>query len=281
VTALLSSLILSAAAQAPLVFPTDVALVRVEVLVTRGGTPVAGLTAADFELRDDGRVQELEPVLEEVTPIDALLVLDASYSMAGAKLRAVQEAASAFLDGLREGERAAVMACQQEVQLLEPLTADLSRARLALSRAQAQGSTALVDAVYAALRATDPGPRRTAIVVFSDGLDNLSWLRAEEGVEAARRTGALVYGVAVRAKNDRPHPFLRDVTRATGGRLFEVAKTDELRAGFLDVLADIRNRYVLRYAPRGGDAPGWHTLEVKLKKGGGEVLARPGYWRAP
>ena len=278
-TGLLSSLVLAAAAQAPLVFPADVELVRVEVLVTQGGTPVAGLKTADFELRDNGRVQDLEPVLEEVTPVDALLVLDASYSMIGAKLRAVQDAASAFLDGLREGERAALIACEQEVHLLEPLTTDLGRARLALSRIEARGSTALVDAVYAALRATDPGPRRTAVVVFSDGLDNLSWLSADEGVEAARRTGAIVYGVAVRAKNDRSHPFLRDVTRATGGRLFEVAEPDELRAGFLDVLADIRNRYVLRYAPRAGDAPGWHALEVRLKGGGGDVLARPGYWR--
>ena len=87
--------------------------------------------------------------------------------------------------------------------------------------------------------------------------------------------------MAVRARNDRSQPFLRDVTRATGGRLFEAEKIEDLRARFLDVLADIRNRYVLRYAPRGGDAPGWHTLEVKLRKGAGDVLARPGYWRTP
>ena len=29
------------------------------------------------------------------------------------------------------------------------------------------------------------------------------------------------------------------------------------------------------------DATGWHTLDVRLKRGGGDVLARPGYWRTP
>jgi VWFA-related protein len=281
VSALLAGLVLAGAAQATPVFRADVELVRVEVLVTRGGEPVRGLTARDFELRDNGRVQGLEPVLEEVTPVDALFVLDTSASMIGAKLRAVQEAASAFLDGLHDGERASLVTIQHEVRLLEPLTADLGRVRRALSRIEAQGSTALVDGVYAALRATDPGPRRTAVVVFSDGVDNRSWLSAAEAVEAARRTGAIVYGVAVRERSDRTQPFLRDVTRATGGRLFEAAKADELRARFLDVLADIRNRYVLRYTPGSGDVPGWHTLEVKLKRDRGDVLARPGYWRTP
>jgi VWFA-related protein len=281
VSGLAAGFVLAVAAQAPPVFRADVELVRVEVLVTRGGTPVRGLSAADFELRDNGRRQDLEPVLEEETPVDALLVLDVSQSMVGAKLRAIHEAASAFLDGLREGERAALIAFQQEVRLLEPLTADLGRVRVALSRAEAHGGTALVDAVYAALRATEPGTRRTAVVVFSDGFDNLSWLSAAEGIEAARRTGAIVHGVVVRAKDDRPQPFLRDVTRATGGRLFEAARVDDLRARFLDVLADIRNRYVLRYAPRGGEAAGWHELDVRLKRGGGDVLARPGYWRTP
>jgi VWFA-related protein len=255
-------------------------LVRVDVLVTHGGTPVRGLTAADFEVRDNGRRQVLEPALEEETPIDAVLVLDTSYSMAGPKLLALREAAGSFLDGLRGGERAALFAFHQEVRLLEPLSSDLERVRRALGQTDARGSTALVDAVYAALRATVPGPRRKSVVVFSDGFDNLSWLTPAEVVEAARRTDVIVYGVAIRGESERKQSFLRDVTRATGGRLLEAAGADKLRQGFLDVLSDIRSRYVLSYAPT-ADETGWHALDVRLKRGGGDVLARPGYWRSP
>jgi VWFA-related protein len=281
VSALLASALLAVAApQEPPVFRTEVGLVRIEVLVTRKGAPVRGLTAADFEVRDDGRVQALEPVLEAEAPVDAALVLDLSGSVRGAKLDALKDAARAFLDGLREGEQAALVAFREEVLLLEPFTADRARLRRALVRAQPRGSTALCDAVYAALRLREPGPRRAAVVVFSDGIDNMSWLAPSEVVEAASRSEAIVYGVAVRERGERQEPFLRDVVRATGGRLFEAASQRDLRARFLDVLEDIRSRYVLSYAPLGVDAAaGWHALEVRLKRVKGDVLARPGYWR--
>ena len=272
------ALLAGAVLQGPPVFRAEVDLVRVEVLVTRGGVPVRGLGAADFEVRDNGRLQALEPTLEAEAPVDAVLALDTSYSMVGAKLVALRKAAGSFLDGLRDGERAALIAFNEEVRLLEPLSPDLDRVRRALDGAEAGGRTAIVDAVYTALRSTEPSARRTAVVVFSDGLDNMSWLSAAEVIEAARRTEAIVYGVAVREEDDRTQPFLRDVTRATGGRFFQAAGADELRPRFLDVLGDIRARYVLSFTP-GPGAAGWHALDVRLKRVKGDVLARPGYWR--
>ena len=272
------ALLAGAVLQGPPVFRAEVDLVRVEVLVTRGGVPVRGLGAADFEVRDNGRLQALEPTLEAEAPVDAVLALDTSYSMVGAKLVALRKAAGSFLDGLRDGERAALIAFNEEVRLLEPLSPDLDRVRRALDGAEAGGRTAIVDAVYTALRSTEPSARRTAVVVFSDGLDNMSWLGAAEVIEAARRTEAIVYGVAVREEDDRTQPFLRDVTRATGGRFFRAAGADELRPRFLDVLGDIRARYVLSFTPGPREA-GWHALDVRLKRAKGDVLARPGYWR--
>jgi VWFA-related protein len=267
------------AAQQPPVFRAEVGVVRVEVLVTRGGSPVGGLTAGDFELRDEGVVQELE-LVEEQAPVDSLLVLDASGSVRGRKLDAMRAAAGAFLDGLREGEQAALLTFDHQVRLLAPPTAAIATVRRALERVAPAGNTALVDAVYAALRLREPGDRRAAMVVFSDGVDNRSWLAAAHVLEAARRSNVTVYGVAARAKDDPPSSFLTDITRPTGGRLFEAAKPDDLRARFLEVLADIRSRYTLRYVPRGPDARGWHRLDVRLRKGKGDVLARTGYWRA-
>jgi Ca-activated chloride channel homolog len=279
VSVLAACLVLSAAAvQEPPVFRAEVGVVRVEVLVTRSGVPVHGLTAADFQVRDEGRLQNLEPVLEEETPVDAALVLDMSMSVRGPKLDALKDAARAFLAGLHAGEQAAVLAFRDEIHLLRPFTSEVSEAERALDEASPRGSTALVDAVYAALRLRPSGPRRTAIVVFSDGLDNMSWLTPEEVVEAASRSDAIVYGVAVRQKGAERGSFLRDVCQRTGGRLFEIESERDIRGRFLDVLADIRARYVLSFYP-GPGAAGWHALEVRLKGKKGDVLARPGYWR--
>jgi VWFA-related protein len=287
------ALVLAAAAaapQAPAVFRAEVEVVRVEALVTRNGSPVRGLTAADFEVRDRGQLQNLDPIREEETPIDVVLVLDLSGSVEGSKLVSLREAARAFLDGLRpsangldpgpDGERAALIVFQQEVRLVEPLTPALDRVRRALQNVTARGSTALVDATYSGLRLLAPGPRRTVVVVFSDGLDSLSFLTPAQVEEAAARSEALVYAVTARRKGDPENPFLRAVTRATGGQVFAARSEGELRARFLDVLDDIRSRYVLSYTPKGVAFPGWHALEVRLKKGGGQVLARPGYHRA-
>jgi VWFA-related protein len=273
-----AALLAAAAVQAPPVFRAEVGVVRVEVLVTRGGAPVRGLTVADFELRDDGIVQELEPILEEQTLVDAVLVLDASGSMSGPKLGALRAAAGAFLDGLRSDEHAALIAFDQEVQQLQPLT-DVGAVRRGLTRVSPRGNTALVDAVYAALRLPELRDRRTAVVVFSDGIDNLSWLSAADVVRAAGRSNATVYAVTVRAKGDPKEPFLGNVARATGGRVFEASSEHDLRARFLDVLDDIRSRYVLRFVPGRTGPAGWHKLEVRLRSGKGDVLARPGYWR--
>ena len=287
---LLALLVTAAAtAQAPPVFRAEVDLVRVEVLVTRKGSPVRGLTAGDFEVRDGGRLQTLEPIHEEETPIDVVLVLDLSQSVGGSKLSALRDAASALLGGLRpsangleagpDGERAALLVFQEEVRLLEPLTPALDRVRRALQAVTASGSTALLDATYAGLRLLEPGPRRTVVVVFSDGLDSLSWLTPAQVLEAAARSDALVYAVVAREKGDPKNVFLSQVTRATGGRVWTARSEEELRARFLDVLDDIRSRYVLSYAPEGVASSGWHALEVRLKQGKGEVLARPGYYR--
>ena len=55
-------------------------------------------------------------------PVDAALVLDMSGSVRGPKLDALKDVARAFLDGLREGEQAALVAFREEVLLLEPFT---------------------------------------------------------------------------------------------------------------------------------------------------------------
>jgi VWFA-related protein len=276
---LVAALAPSAAQEEPLVFGVEVEVVRVEVLVTRKGEPVRDLTAEDFELRDNGVRQQLKPIAFEEAPVDALLVLDLSASVKGSKLEALRDAAGAFLDGLAPLDRAALVGFQQSVVVGVPLTSEIPSVRFALDTVEGGGSTALHDAVYVALRLPEPGPRRSAVVVFSDGVDNVSWLSGEDVVEAAGRSGAVVYAVDAGEPGDPSHRFLKDVAKATGGRVWRARKTDDFPARFLDVLHDIRARYVLSYSPTGVDTAGWHELEVKLRGRKGDVLARPAYYR--
>ncbi len=276
---LLGTLAGASARQVP-VFRSGVELVRVEVSVTRGGRPVGGLGLDDFEVRDNDVVQTLDSVLLEQVPLDIYLVLDMSQSVTGPKLSALRQAAGALLDGLNAEDRAALLCFSQQVALNEPLTGDLGSVRRTLQTVDGTGSTAMRDALYAAIRLHQDGSRRAAAVVFSDGIDNRSWLREDDVVEAAMRSDVVVYAVLTPqpASNNR---FLERVTEGTGGRLWKVEADDNsLKDTFEEVLRHIRSRYLITYYPQKTSDEGWHTLKVRLRHGRGNVLVRPGYFRA-
>src|SRR5436189_4058397 len=77
-------------------FSSGTLAVSVDVLVTEGRNPVAGLTAADFELRDDGVLQTIDVVDTSAVPINAVLALDTSGSTIGQRQKDLIAASQAL-----------------------------------------------------------------------------------------------------------------------------------------------------------------------------------------
>jgi VWFA-related protein len=277
----------------PVVFRSGVELVRVDALVVRDNGVVKGLQPADFELRDNGILQEVVSASLEQIPIDALFVFDLSGSVSEANARLLRGAAWLFLDGLTPQDRAGLITFNARPVVAQPLAARLELVRTALASIAGGGSTALNDAVYAALRSREPGETRGAIVIFTDGADNISWLSAAEVVEAAKRSDVIVHTVAVgvlqtavpgpwgraMALGPADNPLLHDLGVETGGQVWS-AGWPELAGAFRAVLDDLRSRYLLTYNPSNVAGSGWHTLEVKVKRAGVKVTARTGYYRS-
>jgi VWFA-related protein len=254
-------------------FSSKIEAVRVDVLVTDKGQPVRGLGPADFEILDNGVAQQVDLVSFEQIPLNVILALDMSESVAGERLDHLRSAGHALLNGLKKNDQAALVTFRGDVTLDADLNGDSQVVSGALDDAEPEGETALVDGAYAAMVLGESDVGRALLIVFSDGLDTASWLKADSVLEAARRSDVVAYAVSVgRLKAD----FLRDLTSFTGGRLFEVEKTANLRAIFLSVLEEFRQRYLVSYTPRGVAKDGWHRLTVKVKRGG-TVKARPGY----
>jgi VWFA-related protein len=265
----------SASPQSP-TFSSKVDAVRVDVLATDNGKPIAGLAAADFEILDNGVLQHVDLVSFDQIPLNVILALDMSDSVVGERLESLRSAGRGLVEGLTKDDHAGLITFSQRVRLGAALTADASRVQTALGAATGSGSTALIDGAYSALALSDSDPGRALVIVFSDGLDTASWLTAQNVLDSAKRSDAVVYGVTVQSRT-KPE-FLRDLTAATAGRLFEVEKTANLRSIFLSVLEEFRHRYVLSYTPRGVAGDGWHTLEVRIKNRKAAVKARPGYF---
>lgn len=249
--------------------------VRVDVLVTERNVPVRGLTAADFTLSDNGVSQEIDVVESSDVPINVVLAFDGSGSTEGRRIADLVEAGRALIGGLKPIDRIALTTFNHAVAPRVPLTSDFSQVATALGRLEPSGQTAILDGVHAAIMTTQAEAGRSLVIVCTDGRDTISWLQADEVAEVAKRSNAVIYGVA--AGGARQWADLRDLTELTGGHTIEIEKSGDFRAEILRVLQEFRSRYVLTFTPRGVPAGGFHQLEVKVRREGLRVRARPGY----
>jgi len=257
-------------------FSSRLEAVRVDALVTERGRHVTGLTAADFEVVDNGVRQSLDLVSFETLPLDVVLVFDLSASVKGERLEQLHAAAKAVLGGLTARDQAALLSFNHRVQLQQALTGDMRAVGDALAVVEPRGETALFDGTYAGLLIGARDAARTLVVVFSDGVDTASWLSASQVLDAAKRTDAVVYALSARGSGSAP--FLRDLADQTGGSAIEVESLRELSARLLTILEEFRHRYLLSYSPQGVTTAGWHRLEVRVKgRRGVAVRARAGY----
>jgi Ca-activated chloride channel homolog len=258
-------------------FRSKVELVRVDVLVTENGRPVSGLSPSDFEILDNGVVQEVEFASFEQLPLNITFALDTSASVAGPALAHLQEASGAVLERLESRDRAALLTFDHTVTLRSPLTPDVEQVRQAIRGVVPRGETALYDAVYSGIVFAEAEIGRNLLIVFTDGADTSSSSTRQEIADAAKTTDLVVYAVAAGVRNRRTTQFLGDVADRTGGRLLQIDATSEVHGAFVGILDEFRHRYLLGFSPRGVTKTGWHRLEVRVKGRRAAVKARSGY----
>jgi Ca-activated chloride channel family protein len=286
-----------AAAQEPPRFASEVGLVELDVAVTRDGRPVPELAAADFEVRDGGVPQKVELVERSRSRLQGIVLLDTSASVSGEKLQQLTHAARAFVQGLAAQDSVALLSFSYRVRRLgAPGTPEAAAA--ALEGLVTGGTTALFDAVAAAIGLADRRQGRPVLVVFSDGDDRSSWLSERHVIDAARHADVVVHAIgftpARPGARDRMQPlpnqkprlegsphFLERLTGSTGGRLWYADAPRDLGTAFQSVLEDVRERYLLRYEPTGVPPGGWHAVEVRVRARGVDVRHRPGYEAVP
>ena len=255
-------------------FKSRVDTVRLDALVLDGNQPVLGLTAEDFEVRDDGAVQNVTLLATGSLPLDVILALDMSGSLAAGRLDALRAAADSLLGALHAQDRAAITTFSDAIHRLQPLTHDVDALRRALQYAGASGGTRLSDALFASIGMVTPGDRRSLLIVFSDGLDTSSWLQPAAVIRAAERAEVVIYAVSAARVGKRG--ILREFTDRTGGTLLEV-DSSALTTAFMTVLNEFRQRYVLSYTLPTTPSPGWHEIDVRVKGRRATVRTRSGY----
>lgn len=268
-------------------------LVRIDVLVERNGNPIAGLTADDFTVHDNG-VQQRVSLLPETGTVTVSTILDVSGSMTPQKLNNAATATRAVIAALHARDRHTLFAFAGDIRRIALPQPRDSIAGESIARALRETSgthTSLNDALFAAIvhSGDEPGPKMAA--VLTDGGNNTSWLSAQSVIDAAIRHETVIYPVAVDRQSpqhlsERP-PIAEDdglrllatIAERTGGRVIHANWSKDLGLVFGALVREYRQRYILTFTPDGvGRGGGWHRLEVRLRSRSGKVHARSGYW---
>ena len=271
-------------------FRSRVDLVALDVCVTdRNGRFLPALNASDFLVLEDQKPQPITFFSSEGTvPLAAVVLLDRSNSMTGAKLERAQAAALTFLRHLGPDDVAAVLAFNRNTERVVPFGSDIETASARVEELRADGSTALLDAILVGLRElqtrrTRQDPRREALVVLSDGEDSASRLAFEEVLEETRRAGVLVYSISIRTdERDRPLPPLHEFAQLandSGGRVVAVRDLTTLDAVYADIATELRHMYRLAFVPGASKDDGrWRSVSVRVLSHDARARTRAGYY---
>src|SRR3954468_1371350 len=163
----------------------------------RRGTPVAGLTANDFQVFEDRVPQPITHFSHEDIPVTVGLVIDNSGSMRRKRAEVIA-AALAFARSSNPQDQMFVVNFNEHVRFGLPdnklFTDQVPELAVALSTIITSGQTALYDAVAAALEHLKKGDRdKKVLIVISDGGDNASRHSLAQIMAMTQHADALVY----------------------------------------------------------------------------------------
>ena len=249
----------------------DTSLVLIPVSVSDPlNRPVTGLERENFRLFEDKREQKISSFSMEDEPVAVGLVFDTSGSM-GDKLGRSRMAARAFFQTSNSEDEFFLVEFDNSPRLVVPLTGNTGAIESQLVFTKSKGSTALLDGLMLALHEMRKSKKnKRALLVISDGGDNNSRYTPTEIKNILAESDCLVYAIGVFESNLAGRPseeiggagLLGKIAEETGGRLYP-ANPAELPDIAQKIGVDLRNRYVLGYAPPSQMRDGkYHRVQV-------------------
>lgn len=275
------------ARQRPYVFRAQSSEVLVHVTVlNKKGQAVNNLPAADFQVYDNGAPQHIDFFTHSDAPISCGLLIDNSGSMRG-KRAAVIEAALNFVRASNPRDQIFIVNFNDEYYLDQDFTSSIAKLKEGLAHIQANGGTALYDAIVASLYHLKKGTRqKKVLLVITDGADDASRYTLEQTVRTAQDMhGPLIYCIGLTYHDldrGRANRALKRLAKATGGMAYFPKNLKQVNEITNAVALAIREQYTLAYRPS-QKQPGFHSIRVKLHgkhTGGLRVYARTGYYES-
>jgi len=250
------------------------------------GRLVNELKREDFRVFENEAQQPLSDLALRQVPVDVVLMVDASSSVA-TNIDDFRRAAEGFADRLANDDRISLIKFDDRIELLQDWTKSRFQLQRALKRIEPGMFTRFNDALLLAAREQFGTTKsRRAVIVLTDGIDSgrgtatleaaLQELLKQQvsvyvvsNTEISRtakrseldalmgnsdatvrfnqiRIGDLREGLRVL---DLSEQMLAQLTAATGGRLYKPQSFAGLEATYAEVAEELRHQYALYYTP--------------------------------
>jgi len=259
----------------------NVHLVELPTTVLVGGKPTDKLTEKSFKVLDDGKpvpISKFEYVRN--LPLSVGMAIDSSGSMGNRMEEAVKAGAQFFQKVLRKGDKAFLVAFDNEPRLMQKWSAKAADVLAGLAKVRAEDKTSLYDAVVYSLYNFHGIRGQRALVVISDGKDTASKFTYDQSLEYARRSGVPIYGIGIGIRsNDADVKFKLDkLCRETGGSTYYIDQARDLQRVYDDIQSELRSQYILGFYPSPDIKPGSKWREVTVQASEGKVKTIKGYF---
>ena len=256
-------------------------------VLDRHNIPVSGLDKGDFQVYEEGKLQQIMQFSHDDIPVTAGILVDNSGSM-GPKRDGVIAAAMAFARSSNPQDQMFVVNFNDRVSFGlppgMPFTDRQEELKLALSRIRTIGQTSLYDGIVDALDHLNQGTRdKKVLILISDGGDNVSKHSLAQALGMAKQTTAIIYAIGIfdEQDGDQNPTVLRRLARETGGEAFFPESSKEVISICEGIARDIRSQYTLAYVPAIAAEDGsYRTVEVRASahgRGRLSVRTRAGY----
>jgi VWFA-related protein len=223
------------------------------------GHYIPNLQQSDFALLDDRKAPEhVKSFHQQINlPLRVGIVIDSSTSIR-TRFQFEQQSAIEFLLGILKArsDRAFVLGFNETSRVYQDWTNNIDGLETGVNRISPGGGTAMYDAVYTACRdkllgERGPEPVRKAMVLISDGDDNVSHVHQDEAIKMCQRAETIIYAISTnwtpsRGKGDK---VLTDMAEETGGQVFFPPSVEEMSNSFHDIEEALRSQYALIYTP--------------------------------
>jgi Ca-activated chloride channel family protein len=256
---------------------TDTTLVVIPVTVTDPSNRfVLGLEKEDFTILEDNVEQKITHFSGEDAPLSIGLIVDTSGSM-GLKMETSHRAVSEFLKTMNAQDEAFLIQFSDDAQVIQGFTGNMKQIESHMTTLQSGGLTALLDAVDLGVREMKKAKNpRKALVIVSDGGDNHSRYTATDIKDVVREADTQIFAFGVfdpvifpQLTNEEVSGprLLAQIADQTGGRAFGAAQFSQLPGIAEKIAIELRNQYVLAYAPTNKDRDGkYRRVEVKIQQ---------------